>query len=377
MNCYRCGSPLGSGAFCLRCGADVKLYRRIIRLSNRYYNYGLEKARVRDLTGAVEDLSRALEINKKNILARNLLGLVLYEMGETVQALCEWVVSTHYQEENNPASAYVQHLQENRLELETGAQGIRKFNYALDYARKGSEDLAILQLEWITAHHPKMVKAHCLLALLYHSEGKYTKAERELRTILRADVGNTFALHMAREMADDIRAPQVKRRVSLGEAAGNLSREAGEKTEKVRRSLEGRPAFWLKIILTAALILSVLAGIMLPTLERRRSKAVSDAVARYSAELEGVRSERDGARQLQEAYGVFLEMSELDPAKEEDLARLHVLFDSLGTESLRDELYKKLYESWRDYLPILDKEAASRAATTSRPPRSTEAPPDA
>ena len=246
--------------------------------------------------------------------------------------------------------------------------------------KPGLREYGSLIMPWImpvTAHHPKMVKAHCLLALLYHSEGKYTKAERELRTILRADVGNTFALHMAREMADDIRAPQVKRRVSLGEAAGNLSREAGEKTEKVRRSLEGRPAFWLKIILTAALILSVLAGIMLPTLERRRSKAVSDAVARYSAELEGVRSERDGARQLQEAYGVFLEMSELDPAKEEDLARLHVLFDSLGTESLRDELYKKLYESWRDYLPMLDKEAASRAATTSRPPRSTEAPPDA
>ncbi|MBP3729516.1 MAG: hypothetical protein J6H18_04560, partial [Lachnospiraceae bacterium] len=133
MRCYRCGSSLGSGAFCLRCGADVKLYRKIVRLSNRYYNSGLEKARVRDLTGAAEDLSLALEINKKNTLARNLLGLVLYEMGETVQALCEWVVSTHYDEENNPAAAYVAGLQNQRLELETAAQGIRKFNYALEY----------------------------------------------------------------------------------------------------------------------------------------------------------------------------------------------------------------------------------------------------
>ena len=376
MNCYRCGSPLGSGAFCLRCGADVKLYRRVVRLSNRYYNHGLEKARVRDLTGAVEDLNRALEIHKKNILARNLLGLVLYEMGETVQALCHWVISTHFQEEDNPAAAYVQSLQDNRLELDTAAQGIRKFNFALDYAKKGSEDLAILQLEWVTSHHPKMIKAHCLLALLYHSEGKYSKAERELRRILRADVGNTFALHMLREMSDDIRAPQVKRRDPLGEAAGKLGTQLGEKSEKIRRSLEGRPAFWLKILLTAAIVLSVLAGIMIPTLERRRSKAVSDAVARYSAELEGARSERDGALQLQEAYGVFLQMQALDPKKEEDLAQLHQLFDSLGAESLRDELYKKLYESWRDYLPILDKEAAARAATTTRPVPSTELPPD-
>lgn len=371
MNCYRCGSPLGSGAFCLRCGADVKLYRRIVRLSNRYYNSGLEKARVRDLTGAVEDLSRALEINKKNIAARNLLGLVLYEMGETVQALCQWVVSTHYQEENNPATAYVQSLQDNRLELDTAAQGIRKFNFALDYARKGSEDLAILQLEWVAAHHPKMLKAHCLLALLYHAEGKYTKAERELRTILKADVGNTFALHLAREMTEDIRTPQIKRRGTLGEAAGKLSREVEEKTDKVRRSLEGKPGFWLKILLTSAILLSVLAGIILPSLERRRSKAVSDAVARYSVELEGVRSQRDTALELQSAYSVFLQMSQLDPGKEEELAQLHHLFDSLGKESLGDELYTKLYESWRDYLPILDKQAAA-PSTTARAIESTE-----
>ena len=104
MLCYRCGNKLGSGRYCLHCGADVTQYRRIVRLSNRFYNHGLEKAQVRNLSGAVEDLSRALEIDKRNITARNLLGLVYYEMGETVQALCEWVVSTHYQPENNPAS---------------------------------------------------------------------------------------------------------------------------------------------------------------------------------------------------------------------------------------------------------------------------------
>ena len=90
MRCYRCGNGLGSGRYCLHCGADVTRYRQIVRMSNRYYNHGLEKARVRDLSGALEDLSRALEIDKRNIAARNLLGLVLYEMKPFVRSVNGW-----------------------------------------------------------------------------------------------------------------------------------------------------------------------------------------------------------------------------------------------------------------------------------------------
>ena len=373
MICYRCGNTLGSGQFCLHCGADVRLYRKIVRLSLRYYNYGLEKARVRDLTGAAEDLSFALQIDKKNTLARNLLGLVLYEMGETVRALCEWVVSTHYQPENNPAAGYVKYLQDDRVQMDTAAQGIRKFNFALDYAQKGSEDLAILQLEWVTAHHPKMLKAHSLLALLYYSEGKYGKSERELRTVLRADTGNTFCLHMLKEMTEDIRTPQIGRKKTLRETASSLRDEADRKTEKVRLALNGRPAFWLRILLTAAILLSVGAGILIPSLERRRSKAVSDAVARYSIELEAVRSDLDTDRELREAYGVFLEMYRLDPVREDGLAQIHNLFDSLSTRHFDDALYNDLYTSWKAYLPQLDREAESRAAAPTKVPRPHEA----
>ena len=78
MLCYQCGSQLGAGKFCLRCGADVQQYRKIVRLGGRYYNEGLSKAKVRDLSGAAEALQRCLSIDKRNIPARNLLGLVLH-----------------------------------------------------------------------------------------------------------------------------------------------------------------------------------------------------------------------------------------------------------------------------------------------------------
>ena len=55
-------------------------YNKIIRLSNTLYNDGLEKANVRDLSGAIKSLRTSLRYYKANISARNLLGLVYYEI---------------------------------------------------------------------------------------------------------------------------------------------------------------------------------------------------------------------------------------------------------------------------------------------------------
>lgn len=86
MLCYNCGRSLSEHDFCTSCGADVSIYKKIMHLSNRFYNDGLEKAQVRDLTGAINSLRQSLKLNKNNIKARNLLGLVYFEMGEVVTA---------------------------------------------------------------------------------------------------------------------------------------------------------------------------------------------------------------------------------------------------------------------------------------------------
>ena len=101
MRCIYCGAPLSAIDYCTGCGADVTLQKRIVRISNLLYNEGLEKASVRDLSGAISCLKRSLKFNKENIDARNLLGLVYYETGEVVSALSEWVISKNMQPENN------------------------------------------------------------------------------------------------------------------------------------------------------------------------------------------------------------------------------------------------------------------------------------
>lgn len=95
MNCMNCGAFLMDKEldYCPNCGCNVLIQKKVDYLSRQYYNQGLEKASVRDLSGAISCLKQSLIYNKHNIQARNLLGLVYFETGEVVAALSEWVIS--------------------------------------------------------------------------------------------------------------------------------------------------------------------------------------------------------------------------------------------------------------------------------------------
>ena len=72
MICYNCGCRLSEKNFCTGCGADVTLYKQIMYASNRFFNDGLEKAQVRDLSGAIHSHRESLKLNKNHNDARNL-----------------------------------------------------------------------------------------------------------------------------------------------------------------------------------------------------------------------------------------------------------------------------------------------------------------
>ena len=50
--------------------------KKIVYQSNYWYNDGLRKAKIRDMSGAIMSLRKSLQFNRENIAARNLLGLV-------------------------------------------------------------------------------------------------------------------------------------------------------------------------------------------------------------------------------------------------------------------------------------------------------------
>ena len=200
--CPHCGAQVRKNGYCSDCYLPLSMLKKAQNTSNYYYNIGYDRASARDLSGAIESLLQALRYNKRNVPARNLLGLIYYEMGEAVQAMSEWVMSINYQQENNLATKYLKELKKDPARLESVDQLARKFNMAIQYAHSEDYDLSILQLKSALSDNPHFVKGYLLLALLYIGTDNYEKARVTLRRVLKIDKANSLAVHYLREMGD-------------------------------------------------------------------------------------------------------------------------------------------------------------------------------
>ena len=67
MSVLVCQAVLTASDYCPRCGSYIKAQKKAGALSNLYYNQGLEKAQVRDLSGAITCLQQSLKMDKLNI----------------------------------------------------------------------------------------------------------------------------------------------------------------------------------------------------------------------------------------------------------------------------------------------------------------------
>lgn len=206
--------------FCTNCGAEVGIYKKIMSSANLFYNEGLDRAGVRDLTGAVASLRQCLKMNKNHVDARNLLGLVYFEMGEYVAALSEWVISKNLRPNKNIADDYLNMMQSNPSRLDTISQTIKKYNQALSYCYQGSYDLAIIQLKKVVSLNPKHVQGRQLLALLYLNNEQWEDARKELERCRKIDVNNTTTLRYLKEadavldIEEDFNAPVKKKSIA-------------------------------------------------------------------------------------------------------------------------------------------------------------------
>ncbi len=305
MRCYKCNAVLSESEFCNKCGTDVAVYKKILRSSEAHYNQGLAKAQARDLSGAADSLRRSVKLNKNNINARNLLGLVYFEMGEAVAALSQWVISKNLQPEKNIADNYLNDIRKNASKLETINQTIKKYNQALTYAKQDSHDLAVIQLKKVLNLNPNMVKGHQLLALLYIHNNEYEKAAKQLKKAIAIDKSNPLTLQYLNEIGEEVKEKEKK--------AETKPRKV---QERPRPSISGDdviipPTNYKDTNMGGLTILNVVIGIaigiaaawflMLPAKEKNLS-------LEYQRNFENMSSQLSG-------YGV--QVSELEREKEE------------------------------------------------------------
>ena len=300
MKCFNCGADLKDSEYCSQCGADVKLYSRMLKLSNAYYNEGLEKAKVRDLSGAVLALRESLKINKKNTNARNLLGLVYYEMGMAVEALTQWIISRSFQSSKNIADEYIESIQNNPARLDTVNTSLRKYNQALVYCQQGSYDLAIIQLKKVLSVNGKLLDAHLLLALLYMKVEKYARARNEIKKVLAVDCNNTQALRYLKELNQETDKDQPKEEeknkdyIAYTRDNETIIQPVGVKDNSGFHAI-------LNVVIGLVIGVAVMGLLIMPALQSKKSGELNKAVAEYSDQVDAKSATLDSLKQENES----------------------------------------------------------------------------
>ncbi len=286
MYCYNCGCLLTENDFCTNCGAEVRTYKRIVAASNRLYNNGLEKAGVRDLSGAVDCLKQCLKLNKNHVEARNLLGLIYYETGEVVSALNEWVISKNVQPKKNIADDYIEDIRSNPTQLDTLTQAIKKYNQALNYCKQDSIDLAIIQLKKILSMNPKYVQARLLLALIYINQEEWEKATRELERVRKIDRNNVMAMRYQQEVDSMIHIDDAKNAQKKKKAKEDQSIQYKSGNDTVIQPLNQRErsgvSTIINIIIGMIIGLAVSMLLILPARIQTETAKVNEKVSEYS-----------------------------------------------------------------------------------------------
>ena len=293
MRCMKCGAVLTDSAYCPACGMDVSVQKQAIVLSGIYYNEGLEKAQVRDLSGAIDRLKRSLKFNKLNIDARNLLGLAYFETGEVVAALSEWVISKNIQPEGNIAAEYIRNLQQDANRLDIINQTIKKYNLALENCIRGNDDVALIQLKKILAQNPKLIKGYHLLALLHIHRQEYEKARKLLKKAIQIDKTNTTTLRFLQEVDEQTGKPtSLEGRISI--LPGRRDNVEPYKNEDVAHEIQ-QPAGGFQGSKRRVSIASVIAGILIgaaaiwflfiPSRMRAINRQANEKVTKYSSDM--------------------------------------------------------------------------------------------
>lgn len=201
--CPYCGSVEKNNLYCSTCLSKTDWVEEIWCKSAFYYNRGYEAARIRNLTLAIKYLNKALLLNKYHIEARNLLGLVYFEVGQVGSALKEWIISQSLKKEDNIASSYIGRIQEKEKILSNYKEAITLYNKALGYLKQKNMDMAIIRLKKAVSLHPQLIEARVLLGLSYMHEKQFHKANEQIKKALLIDRGHERALLYFKEMIEE------------------------------------------------------------------------------------------------------------------------------------------------------------------------------
>ncbi len=303
----------------------------LIKISKAYYNRGLERANLDDLSGAAVYLKKSLIYDKYRTEARNLLGLIFYESGETADAIVQWVISINLDPYNNIADRYLDEIQRKPGVLSEASDLVRRFNQALEIAQTGGEDFAIVELSDITRRKPNYIKAQLLLAMLYMQSGDNIKAGKALMTVLDIDRNHPQATILMDEVKKATGKADVER-AKLKNAYDHRQLEEGDVI--IPKAKNSANLDKVVIYIVSGIILGLLSFyiLILPSVRRVYNRALNNSIMENAQELSDINARyTELSESYEELSSNYDEVSQRLNAYEEQNINFISAYESLSS----------------------------------------------
>ncbi len=222
--------------------------------------------------------------------------------------------------EENFNGEELEQIKKNKTELYKVNQMIKKYNQALNYAKQGNDDLAMLQLKNVVAAIPNFIDAYLLIALLSMKAEDYGMAKDALDQIFAIDPQN----ESAKEYMKEFQAEPAEEKAEEGketEKKSKIKKEKKEKKEKEPASSAPKisnpfksnveqesgktksPMFYTVAGIVIGIV--VAAVLIYPTVKASVSNQSSSEVQEYKDELETketqLKASQDKVKEAQEA----------------------------------------------------------------------------
>ncbi len=309
---------------------------KVIRQSNYWYNDGLNRANIRDLSGAIVSLRKSIQYSRENIQARNLLGLVYYGRGEINEALVEWIISKNLKPRDNVSNYYIRKIQNASRELNRLNGSIRKYNQCLVYCSQDAEDLALIQLKQVVVENPNFVKAQQLLALLCIRKGQYNRAVQALKKARKIDTTDSITLYYINELDD------VKGKKSKEDTEEAVTYVIGNDTiiQPVSSSLKEQAglAVIMNIIIGVLIGAAVVSFLIQPMLSQREALLNADAIRAYSSEIDVQNAQINALKTELEEYRTIVDALDIDSATAQETLEAYELLLEVEEEYASQEV---------------------------------------
>lgn len=313
--CPGCEYDLGNKKLCSKCGYDSRINDKSKKISAIFYNKGLNLIKNGCISQGIKLLEKSVEFDKKNITARNLLGLGYIYLGRAGDALKHWVISVHMRKENNLANEYIEDAQKNKAKLAKYDEAITMYNEALAYIKEKNEDMSIIRIKKAINLSENFLEAHKLLVLCYIIQGNYEKAMYSLDRAMKLDYNNEDLINYYKILNPESTIVK-KNSMTEKQKIQKVYMKPKVNTSVNKRKLVKSMSILFGVVFVAVILASMLFGTIfsreLNKIKEDNKKYIIE-IAEYEAKVQQMKAETDA---LKERVGLLQdEKSSTDQVK--------------------------------------------------------------